>query len=98
MSQAPAPASLPCRPPPPADFADRCRAVGAAGQEIAFLASHRLSPRELAQLGRAIRRHAGADLAPLSRFRLGVLSNATLDLLIDSLPGSAARHGIALDL
>ena len=102
MSQLPSVAWLPWLPEPPADFTDRCRAGGGAGQapgrELQFLAGHRLSGRELAQLGRAIKRHAGADLAPLSRFRLGLLSNATIDLLVDCLPGSAARHGVALDV
>ncbi len=102
MSQPLSVAGLPWLPEPPADFADRCRAVGRAGQtigqEIQFLAAHRLSPRELTQLGRAIKRHAGAGLAPLSSFRLGLLSNATVDLLIDALGGSAARHGVALEV
>jgi hypothetical protein len=102
MSQLPSLAGLPWLPEPSADFADRCRAVGAAGktigQEFQFLAGHRLSPRELTLLGRAIKRHTGTDLAPLSPFRLGVLSNATVDLLLDCVPASAARHGIALEV
>lgn len=88
----------------PADFAVRCRAVGqsseAPGAQLQFLAGFRLNSRQAAQLARALRRCRAehGDLKPLSPFRLGVLSNATADLLLDDLVAAAARHGVALEI
>ena len=95
---------LPWLPVPPADFGDQCRAVTGStespGPVIQSLAGFRLSSRHSSLLARAIRRcrEAGASLAPLSDFRLGVLASATFDLLLDCLPAAGARHGVALDL
>lgn len=41
---------------------------------------------------------ANADLAPLSPFRLGILSNGTTDFVADEIPAAAARHGVALEI
>lgn len=95
-------ASLPWLPEPPLDHAARRRALEAApgpiGASLQQLASFRLSPPQAAALGKTIRRcaEAGADLAPLSPFRLGVLASHTADLLTDGLAAAAARHGVAL--
>ena len=94
-------------PPPPSDFAARCRLVsantgaldpGELGREIKALANHALNETQLARLGRAIEavRSKGLPMAPMLEFRLGILGNGTLDLIIPSLVASAARHGIAL--
>ena len=97
-------ADLPWLPLPPTDFAAQCKAVGATneppGPAIQFLAGFRLSARQSSSVARAISRsrQAGLDFAPLSNFRLGILSSATFDLLLDCLPAAAARHGVALDL
>jgi FkbH-like protein len=97
-------ADLPWLPSPPADFAERCRDIGASttqpGAVVQFLAGFRSSPRQAALLGRAIARCRSAqlDLAPLTAVRLGILASATFDLLLDCLPVAAARHGVALDL
>ena len=40
----------------------------------------------------------GLALDPLAPFRLAVLSNSTVDLVIPALVASAARHGIALEV
>ncbi len=89
-------------PPPPNDFAAACKALAgddAAGPRVRALANHALTDSQLARLGRAIARAQadGRSLAPLESFRLGLIGNGTLDLLVPILVGSAARHGIALE-
>lgn len=89
-------------PAPPADFKQRLRALeeaGAPGRALRVLAGHRLGASDLRRLAAAVAhlRAAGADLAPLAPFRLGVVGNGTLDLVVPALVGSALRHGVALD-
>ena len=89
-------------PTPPADFRQRCRALGDAaspGREARALATHALDIGQLETLAEAIAavRAAGADLAPLTRFRLGLIGNGTLDFIEPALIASAARHGVALE-
>jgi FkbH-like protein len=50
-------------------------------------------------LGRAIQsaQHSGQSLAPLIPFRLGLIGNGTLDLIVPVLVATAARHGFALE-
>ena len=89
-------------PAPPADFAARCKQLpsggGELGRQVRALASTALNEHQLARLGRAIEgaRAKNLSLAPLLPFRLGILGNGTLDLIIPPLVASAARHGIAL--
>lgn len=95
---------LPWLPLPLADFSARCRALGStgdpAGQALQTLAGFRLSAQQATSIGRALKRcfSTGTDIAPLVRFHLGVLTNATFDLLNDHLPAGAVRHGVALEL
>jgi FkbH-like protein len=95
---------LPWLPPPPPDFVARCRALdtvdGPVGGALQALATARLSLRQSASFARAIGRctDAGRDLAPLSKFRLGVLASATADVLVDCIPAAAARHGVAVEI
>ena len=90
-------------PAPPPDFAARCKTLasgaGGPGRAIRALANHALDEHQLARLGRAIAavRGGGVALAPLLPFRLGILGNGTLDLMIPPLVASAARHGLALE-
>ena len=94
-------------PAPPSDFTARCKALAAGddgqqpglGHAIRALASHALDVNQLARLGRLITAaHAqNRSLAPLTPFRLGLLGNGTLDLIIPVLIATAARHGIALE-
>ena len=90
-------------PAPPADFPACCKKLPERhtgfGTEIRALATHALDEHQLARLGRAIDtvRAKGRSLAPLTPFRLGVLGNGTLDLIVPVLVATAARHGIALE-
>ncbi len=92
-------------PRPPADFNDRCRDLqttpDSAGlwQRIHSLANYALDENQLSRLAKTIAkaRANGASFSPLASFRLGVLSNSTLDFIAPALVASAARHGIALE-
>jgi FkbH-like protein len=86
-------------PAAPDDFNARCKALAqdnSPGPAIQALAKHALDETQLARLGRAILREE-RPLAPLTPFRLGVIGNGTLDLLVPALVASAARHGLRLD-
>ena len=89
-------------PPAPDDFGARCRAAGEAadGAALRALAGHRLDTPRLNRLARAIgaARAGGAALEPLAPFRLGLLSNASTELLAPPLVASAARHGLCLEV
>ncbi len=89
-------------PRPPGDFAAACKASladPAPGQAFRGLAGHGLDANQLSRLGRTIGRAAreGRSLAPLQPFRLGLIGNGTLDMLVPVLVASAARHGLALE-
>jgi hypothetical protein len=95
-------AELAWLPEPPEDISAQCRAVAGLaepGAVIRQLASYALDANELTRIAKAIGR-ARADerpLAPLVPFRLGLLGNGTLDLLVPALVATAARYGIALE-
>src|ERR1035441_9599634 len=74
----------------PEDFPDRLQA----------LALHALDLNRLTKLAKAIgkARSYGRSLDPLTPFRLAVLSNSTIDLVVPALVASAARRGIALEI
>ena len=85
------------------DLRQRIKALasinGGAGREIIQLASQALDANQLDLLAKSIERlrNQGTSLAPLTPFRLGVLGNGTLDLLVGPLTATAARFGIALE-
>ncbi len=86
----------------PDDFAASCKALAddpSPGQAIRALANHGLDADQLSRLGRVVARavKGGRSLAPLQPFRLGLIGNGTLDLLVPTLVASAARHGLALE-
>ena len=91
-------------PAAPSDFRQACRDLApgqqALGQAVRRLAHHALDDNGLRVLAKAIARlrAAGADLKPLTPFRLGLVGNSTLDLLGPALVASSARHGIALEI
>lgn len=90
-------------PPAPADFSTQCRALanntGPLGRELIRLAAHALDENQLNRLARALgnARAAGADLAPLAPFKLGIIGNATTHFLVPVLVATAARHGLLLE-
>ena len=91
-------------PRPPQEFSSLLKAAGTTGESLGYdirsLASFALDLNQLARLSKVIgkARSEGAPLDPLTPFRLAVLSNSTMDMLLPSLVGSAARHGIALEV
>jgi FkbH-like protein len=88
----------------PQEFSERLKALGKStgplGRELQALALHALDLNQLTKLAKLIRNaHTeGKSLAPLTPFRLAVLSNSTVDLIVPALVASAARHGIALEV
>ncbi len=90
-------------PRPPDDFAARCRALrgaaGEVGREVRALASFGLDENKLGRLANSIEavRSRSDALRPLTPFRLGIVSNATVHFMVPALVATAARHGIALE-
>jgi FkbH-like protein len=88
----------------PRDFSGRLKALenlaGSLGNELRSLALHALDLNQLTRLAKAIdqARSGGQRLDPLTPFRLAVLSNSTIDLIIPAMVASAARHGIVLEI
>ncbi len=69
-------------PPAPTDFSLRCRELSAGpelGKQAQRLANHALDENQLNRLAKVLRqaRESGRSLAPLTAFRLGIVSNAT---------------------
>jgi FkbH-like protein len=97
-------AELQWLPRAPVDFPARLKALGNSGgpvgRELQELALHALDLNQLTKLAKAIGRlHSdGKPLAPLTPFRLAVLSNSTIDFLVPALVATAARHGVALEV
>lgn len=89
-------------PKAPDDFVSRCKTLtrdGAElGQQIRFLATHALDESQLSRLGKLIETvRSGRSLAPLAPFRLGLIGNGTLDLIVPVLIATAARCGFSLE-
>ena len=88
----------------PREFRERLKSLGKSegdlGRELQSLASHALDVNQLTSLAKAIgkARVEGKSLDPLVPFRLAVLSNSTIDLIVPALVASAARHGMALEV
>jgi len=91
-------------PQAPADFSARLKDLDAQGDglgaAVQAIASYALDINQLTKLARRIgnARNHGKNLAPLTPFRLAILSNATVDFLGPALVASAARHGVALEV
>jgi FkbH-like protein len=84
---------------PPKDFREQCKTLKTAS-DIQSLASTRLNVNQLVNLSSVIKKlqDAGADLSPLTPFRLGVLGNATTCLYVNALAAAAARYGVNLNI
>jgi FkbH-like protein len=91
-------------PRPPQDISAQLKAARSSGESlgtaIRSLASFSLDLNQLTKLARVIGRaiSEGASLHPLEPFRLAILSNSTVDMIVPALIASAARHGIALEI
>ena len=90
----------------PQDFSERVKALGSfsgpLGHEIQALAQHGLGMNQLTRLSKVIAKAAATgssqSLDPLVSFRLAILSNSTVDLIVPALVVSAARHSIAIEM
>jgi FkbH-like protein len=88
----------------PKDFSDQLKTLdsssGPLGNELRALAQHSLDLNQLTKLSKVISRAkgAGTSLDPLKPFRLAILSNSTIDLVVPALVASAVRRGIALEV
>jgi FkbH-like protein len=88
----------------PQDFAERLKSLGSSagpiGRELQALALHALDLNQLTKLAKGISRARteGKSIDPLTPFRLAILSNSTIDLILPALVASAARRGIALEV
>jgi FkbH-like protein len=87
----------------PRDFSEQLREIQSAhalGLFFQAMASSALDRYHLSLLGKTISTFCAekADLAPLVPFKLGILSNSTIDLIVAPLVASAARYGIALEI
>jgi FkbH-like protein len=88
----------------PKDYSQKLKAVGVSkeplGRELRSLASCALDLNQLTKLAKVVKnaRADGRTLAPLVPFRLAVLSNSTIDLIVPAMVATAARHGIALEV
>jgi FkbH-like protein len=97
-------AELQWLPRAPRDFSARLKAIETAleplGSEIQALALPALDLNQLTKLARVIGRARAEhkSLEPLVPFRLAVLSNSMMALLVPALEASAARHGILLEI
>ena len=93
-------AELAWLPRTPADFGAQCRAALADGDHIGAhiqaLAGYALDANQLVRLGRVLdkARAAGKSLQPLIPFRLGLLGNGVLDVVVPAPAGQcrAAWH------
>jgi FkbH-like protein len=90
-------------PRPTPDFRERVKTLrnsASPGRELQSLALQALDTNQLTALARTIDRFRaeGRSLDPLVPFRLAVLSNSTIDLIVPALVASAARHGVALEV
>ena len=89
----------------PEDYSSKLKSVAQLGdeplgREFQALAQFALDVNQLTKLAKAIARARSQEksLAPLTPFRLAVLSNSTVDMIAPALVASAARHGIALEV
>jgi FkbH-like protein len=88
----------------PRDFAEKLKAManasGPVGRELHALALPALDLNQLTKLAKTMEklRSSGKALDPLIPFRLAVLSNSTIDMIVPALVATAARHGIALEV
>jgi FkbH-like protein len=88
----------------PENFSETLKRLGNGtdpmGRQLQAVASYSLDLNHLTRVAKLIdkARSSGRSLDPLTPFRLAVLSNSTIDLIVPALVASAARYGIALEI
>jgi FkbH-like protein len=97
------PLDLPWLPAPPADLKARLAALEASegdwGKPVRSLATHALNLNQAILVSRTASKLATARPAvSLSTFKLGIVSNGTIDFLKPMLEVAALRHGVLLEL
>ena len=83
----------------PTDFSSKLASV-TTGSQLRMLAQYALSDNQLRKLAKKYKQLAetGISLEPLIKMKIGVISNATTQLMTSSLEGSALRYGIGLNI
>jgi FkbH-like protein len=83
----------------PVDFSAKLGAAS-TGQDLRALAQYALDDNQLRKLSKKYKQiqQENSNLAPLISLTLGVVGNATTQLLVPALVGSALRFGIALNV
>jgi FkbH-like protein len=85
------------------DFSAQCKRFaddGAnAGARLRALANTSLNENQLTRLAKVIAscRAGGVSLAPLTPFKLGIISNATTHAMVPPLVATAPRHGLIIE-
>jgi FkbH-like protein len=92
----------------PQDFSQRLKdlanSADSIGSGLQSLAMYALDLNQLTKLARTIEKLRAEQkldkkgIGPLVPFRLAVLSNSTMDLVVPALVASAARHGVSLEV
>lgn len=95
-------ANLSWLPEPPPDFAQQCKSLQTESEPAAALrslATCSLNENQLNRLAKTLAKiqASGASLMPLARFRLGILSNSTVDFIVPALTATALRYGVMLE-
>jgi FkbH-like protein len=84
----------------PATLKALASSSGPLGSELQALASFGLDLNQLTKLAKLMSRarSEAKSFYPLVPFRLAVLSNSTIDMIVPALVATAARHGIELEI
>ncbi len=90
-------------PTPPGDFSAQLgKAKGRVltGHEFRQLASYSLDANQLTSLAKILTSHQQkqADISPLAKLSLGIVSNSITQLLVPAIIGTALRYGFALEV
>jgi FkbH-like protein len=88
-------------PKPPDDISLQLgKKTDLSGSDLRRLASYRLDSNQLTKLAKTLAMHQEkkADLSPLSSMTIGIVSNATTQMIAPCITGTALRYGLALDV
>jgi len=93
-------------PEPGADFRSRCKELVSGldddpAAKLRQLGTHCLNINQLSNLGKTlleVRERLGGRLPGMTRFKLGIVSNATTSLLLPCIEASGLRYGLDLEV